>query len=100
MIIYGVFKIFSIASAIKKEKINSYFTICEFKHLIYFQIFTTFISTGLETFSQLLWKSDSGEVFVNETHIADGPRFKFRGVMIDTSRHFLPIDIIYDVIVS
>jgi len=56
------------------------------------------IIRGLETFSQLLWKSDSGEVFVNETHIADGPRFKFRGVMIDTSRHFLPIDIIYDVI--
>jgi hexosaminidase len=50
---------------------------------------------GLETFSQLAIRTVSvnGSVSINSTHvdIEDAPRFPWRGVMIDTSRHFYPV---------
>jgi len=46
---------------------------------------------GLETFSQLLWKDTTGKVMVNISSIVDFPRFTYRGVLIDTSRHYLPV---------
>lgn len=50
---------------------------------------------GLETFSQLTdWSALSGYT-VNTVTIIDSPRFQHRGTMIDTSRHFLPLSIIY-----
>nr|CAB3252627.1 beta-hexosaminidase subunit alpha [Phallusia mammillata]CAD57204.1 putative beta-N-acetylhexosaminidase [Phallusia mammillata] len=52
------------------------------------------ILRGLETFSQLLWASDSNQVVVNKTNIIDYPRYAFRGVMIDTARHYLPLNAI------
>merc|ERR1739838_183994 len=52
---------------------------------------------GLETFSQLLWETETNEVMINETHIVDAPRFSFRGIMIDTSRHYLPVRVIHKV---
>ena len=33
---------------------------------------------------------------LNETALYDGPRFRHRGLLIDTSDHFLPVDIIKD----
>ncbi len=45
---------------------------------------------GLETFSQLV---DRG-TFVNGTRISDFPRYQFRATMIDTSRHFYPVEVI------
>ncbi|KAG9511073.1 Beta-hexosaminidase subunit beta [Fragariocoptes setiger] len=44
---------------------------------------------GLETFSQLVWNYH-GNLVINETSIKDWPRFEYRGMMIDTARHFIP----------
>ncbi|XP_052100313.1 beta-hexosaminidase subunit alpha-like [Mytilus californianus] len=45
---------------------------------------------GLETFSQLI----VNKYFINGTTITDFPRFMHRGMLIDTSRHFLSVDVI------
>ena len=53
---------------------------------------------GLETFSQLTTRRQPGcssgkQWGINSSHVAirDAPRFHWRGVMLDTARHFLPI---------
>ncbi len=48
---------------------------------------------GFETLLQLLQCSQAGCVLPAVT-IHDAPRFPWRGLMIDTSRHFEPIDVI------
>ncbi|GAA6221384.1 beta-hexosaminidase subunit alpha-like [Lates japonicus] len=49
---------------------------------------------GLETFSQMVYQDDFGSYFVNKTEIEDFPRFQFRGILLDTSRHYLPVQAI------
>lgn len=52
---------------------------------------------GLETFSQLVtFDFDTASYVINEGpwKIEDSPRFAHRGLMIDTSRHFLPVSAI------
>eukprot|EP00108_Taenia_solium_P001877 TsM_000709000 transcript=TsM_000709000 gene=TsM_000709000 len=45
---------------------------------------------GLETLSQLLWCSPSGsKIFINQTFIRDYPSFPYRGLHLDTSRHYI-----------
>jgi hexosaminidase len=48
---------------------------------------------GLETFLQLVQSDDRG-YFLPGVSIEDTPRFKWRGLLIDCSRHFEPIDVI------
>ncbi|XP_060891421.1 beta-hexosaminidase subunit alpha isoform X2 [Labrus mixtus] len=49
---------------------------------------------GLESFSQLVYQDDFGSYFVNKTEIEDFPRFQFRAILLDTSRHYLPVQTI------
>ncbi|CAB3236550.1 unnamed protein product [Arctia plantaginis] len=47
---------------------------------------------GMETFVQLLYLSDDYKsVFINATDIVDYPRYPHRGLLIDTSRHYISV---------
>jgi len=48
---------------------------------------------AFQTFEQLIQHDDKG-YFVSSVSISDSPRFKWRGLMLDCSRHFEPIDVI------
>eukprot|EP01084_Bolivina_argentea_P111437 198817_1 len=47
---------------------------------------------GLETFSQLvLYNFTVGYYQAYTSHVSDEPRFQWRGTLIDTGRHYLPV---------
>ena len=48
---------------------------------------------GLETLQQLV-QSDATGYFVPAVSIHDAPRFRWRGLMIDCARHFIPVEVI------
>ena len=50
---------------------------------------------GMETFTQLFKRNADGVVsslYINEVNVTDYNRFNHRGILIDTSRHYLPIN--------
>jgi hexosaminidase len=51
------------------------------------------VMRGLQTFLQLVKTSPEGFA-VPAISIDDSPRFPWRGLMIDSSRHFIPVDVI------
>ncbi|KAL6496786.1 Beta-hexosaminidase 1 [Orobanche hederae] len=58
---------------------------------------------GLETLSQLCtfdYGTKSVKLHKAPWYIQDKPRFTYRGLMLDTSRHYLPVEIIKQVIES
>ncbi len=48
---------------------------------------------GMETFFQLVTNNESGWA-VPAVHINDSPRFPWRGLLLDVSRHFMPLPVI------
>ncbi|MFZ0817432.1 MAG: family 20 glycosylhydrolase [Candidatus Sulfotelmatobacter sp.] len=48
---------------------------------------------GLETLQQLV-QSDASGYFLPSVSIHDTPRFRWRGLMIDCGRHFMPVDVL------
>lgn len=46
---------------------------------------------GLETFSQLVYATNDDRYHLRPVIIKDYPRFAHRGVLLDTSRHYLPL---------
>ncbi|XP_065887679.1 beta-hexosaminidase subunit beta-like [Dysidea avara] len=50
---------------------------------------------GIETFSQLVHQDDTGAYYVSVCTISDKPRFHFRSILMDTARHFIPLEVIY-----
>ncbi|KAG4998744.1 hypothetical protein AAZX31_10G275900 [Glycine max] len=58
---------------------------------------------GLETFSQLCsfdYTTKTVQIYKAPWSILDKPRFPYRGLMLDTSRHYLPVDVIKQIIES
>ena len=49
---------------------------------------------GLETFSQLVFENQTNYM-IHKNKIKDQPRFKYRGFLIDTSRHYLSLQVIF-----
>lgn len=47
---------------------------------------------GLESFAQLLNQRSDGAVLAQS--VVDWPRFPFRSVMVDSARHFLPVELL------
>ncbi|KAK7340842.1 hypothetical protein VNO77_21556 [Canavalia gladiata] len=58
---------------------------------------------GLETFSQLCsfdYSDKTIKIYKAPWSIQDKPRFSYRGLLLDTSRHYLPINVIKQIIES
>jgi hexosaminidase len=49
---------------------------------------------GIETFSQLIFINNNKLTLNDSTYINDFPRFNHRGLLIDTSRHFIPLKVL------
>jgi hexosaminidase len=53
---------------------------------------TAGVFNGIQTLKQLFFEAESGKAKINGCSIVDYPRFKWRGLMLDVSRHFFPAD--------
>ncbi|CAH0551394.1 unnamed protein product [Brassicogethes aeneus] len=49
------------------------------------------ILRGMESFSQLIYASEDLTLKVNFTTISDRPKYSHRGLLLDTSRHFISV---------
>ncbi|KAI1394229.1 glycoside hydrolase family 20 protein [Hypoxylon trugodes] len=61
---------------------------------------STGVLRALETFSQLFFQHSQGPIYTNQApvQISDAPVFEHRGVLLDVSRNYLPLDTVYRVI--
>lgn len=50
------------------------------------------ILRGLETFSQLIYESEDHQLLINTTSIKDEPQYRHRGLLLDTSRHYIGME--------
>jgi len=48
---------------------------------------------GLETLRQLV-RSENGRLFLPAAVVEDRPRFPWRGLLLDVSRHFMPVEVV------
>ncbi|XP_058065940.1 probable beta-hexosaminidase fdl [Anopheles bellator] len=57
---------------------------------------------GLTTLQQLVWFDDAERTLkiLNKAAIDDGPKFNYRGLMLDTSRHYFSLDALKRTIVG
>uniref|UniRef100_A0A0N4Z6M4 Beta-hexosaminidase n=1 Tax=Parastrongyloides trichosuri TaxID=131310 RepID=A0A0N4Z6M4_PARTI len=53
---------------------------------------------GMETFSQLIYRTSQTTYLVRSVSISDHPRFPHRGVMIDTARHWISTNVLKQVL--
>ncbi|CRK88449.1 CLUMA_CG002241, isoform A [Clunio marinus] len=54
---------------------------------------------GVESFSQLLYVApDARSLVINETQVVDEPRFPHRGLLVDTSRHFVSMPVLEQIL--
>lgn len=53
---------------------------------------------GLETFSQMIMHIGKDQFKINTGRVEDKPRFSFRGVLVDTSRHFIPVHSLFEML--
>ena len=53
---------------------------------------------GLETFAQLVSTATKGSFVVPPVQIVDRPRFSYRGILVDTARHFINVTRLQDII--
>ena len=51
-----------------------------------------------ETLSQMIWWASESEAFIFQTTVNDYARYKYRGFMLDTSRHFFHTNTIYQLL--
>ncbi|XP_076359250.1 beta-hexosaminidase subunit beta-like isoform X2 [Tachypleus tridentatus] len=49
---------------------------------------------GLETFSQLVYQDTNHAYLINATAISDSPRYGYRGILLDSARHFQPLKVL------
>jgi hexosaminidase len=54
---------------------------------------TVGVLRGLETLLQLV-AGDRDGFYLPAVHISDSPRFRWRGLLIDAGRHFMPVEVI------
>ncbi|KAJ8302883.1 hypothetical protein KUTeg_019279 [Tegillarca granosa] len=52
---------------------------------------------GLETFSQIVFMKNN-EYYIKKTEIQDFPRFRHRGILMDTARHYINKDVILEIL--
>ncbi|XP_022258716.1 beta-hexosaminidase subunit beta-like [Limulus polyphemus] len=55
---------------------------------------------GLETFSQLVYQDSDRAYLINATSISDSPRYGYRGILLDSARHFQPMKVLKQNLVS
>ncbi|MGE0452422.1 MAG: beta-N-acetylhexosaminidase [Vicinamibacteria bacterium] len=48
---------------------------------------------GLETLRQLV-RSEDGKLYLPAAVVEDAPRFPWRGLLLDVSRHFMPVEVV------